>query len=377
MDTIEPPEIPGATFIGTQTTDFGGDFATDFGGTTVGIKLESQRRELVKPMIEKFYDHMGYPKDDHGIDLNLGRFKVEKGKYHNILSFEKNGKWYNLTDKNTGEFRTTEQIQKIITRRIETSSFLGNLDDIIPTAREAEQMSSQELIDKIGEVRDIGVNTDMDMREILGLNAALQRWKGEIVNSVAKLSEVDTAIERQTKKLEEALSEDQRQRIEKRLADLKLERAVRVETVGLITEKCNSQLDRMRQTIDKLADGDRTLKERLKILWREQGVTIVSVLSAIGLLTSTLLLALTGGGGGGGGKTPHKVRDWVKKSLKSLSSLLGRLAKWALSALPGALGSFLSWLLNLLKTVVIKAAEHAYATVGFLVASATYLVFRK
>ena len=73
---------------------------------------------------------------------------------------------------------------------------------------------------------------------------------------------------------------------------------------------------------------------------------------------------------------PHKVRDWVKKSLNALGRLFGKIAKWALKALPGALGSIISWIFTLLKTIVSKAVEHTYAVIGFIAALVSYLVFK-
>ena len=96
------------------------------------------------------------------------------------------------------------------------------------------------------------------------------------------------------------------------------------------------------------------------------------------MTVSTLILALVPtGGSGGGGKNSHKVKDWVKKSLKSLARLFGKLAKWALKALPGAIASIVSWISSLLKTVVTYGAEHAYAAIGLSVAAVSYLVFKK
>ena len=216
------------------------------------------------------------------------------------------------------------------------------------------------------------------MRELLGLDKALRAIRGEFVSSTAKLSSIDRSIQKERQKLDEADTDQQRERIEGRIAKLKGEREVRLETLTQLREKLQSQFARIRQTLNKVADGDRTLKERLKILFREQGLTIISVLTAVGMTVSTLILALTGGsaaGGSSGSKPPNKVKNWVKKSLASLARLFGKLAKWALSALPGALGSIVSWIFNLLKTVVLKAAEHVYATIGFIAAFLSYLIF--
>ena len=138
----------------------------------------------------------------------------------------------------------------------------------------------------------------------------------------------------------------------------------------------SSQVARIRQTLDKIADGNRTLKERLKILWREQGVTIVSVLTALGMTISTLILALLPSGDPSG-SSPHKLRDWVKKSFSALGRLFGRLASWALKTLPGVLGSFLSWLFNFLKKAVMYAADHAYTVIGALGALGSYILFQE
>ena len=108
------------------------------------------------------------------------------------------------------------------------------------------------------------------------------------------------------------------------------------------------------------------------------------MLTAVGMTISTLVLALLPGGGavggagdsGGSGSNPHRVRDWVKQGLKALARVFGRIAKWALAALPGAIGSIISWIFSLLKTVVTKAGEHAYAVVGFIAVFISYFLFK-
>ena len=50
---------------------------------------------------------------------------------------------------------------------------------------------------------------------------------------------------------------------------------------------------------------------------------------------------------GGGG-----AREWVKKQLKAVSRLSGKLADKASAALPEIIGSIISWILNRAKEVV-------------------------
>ena len=60
------------------------------------------------------------------------------------------------------------------------------------------------------------------MREFLGIDAALQRIKGENLNNMSKISEIDRHIKREQDKLKETdISEDQKTRIKDRLKKLK------------------------------------------------------------------------------------------------------------------------------------------------------------
>ena len=46
-------------------------------------------------------------------------------------------------------------------------------------------------------------NTDLDMREFLGIDKALQSIQGELLNNTSNLTEINKSIKRDTKKLEE------------------------------------------------------------------------------------------------------------------------------------------------------------------------------
>ena len=134
------------------------------------------------------------------------------------------------------------------------------------------------------------------------------------------------------------------------------------------------QYARIRQTIEKVLDSDTSLKERIKTLFREQGITIIAVLTATGMTISTIILiiknALGIGGGSGSGKPPSSdpniIKNWVKNKLKALARLLGKLAGKALAILPSIIGSIVSWVLNMLKSVVGFAAEYTYAFITLL-----------
>ena len=103
-----------------------------------------------------------------------------------------------------------------------------------------------------------------------------------------------------------------------------------------------------------------TLGERIRTLFKEQGITIVSILTAVGMAIGVLIEALLGGpstftptsGGTSGGDKKGGAREWIKNKLKALSQLLGKLANKALASLPGIIGSILAWILNRAKEVI-------------------------
>ena len=108
-------------------------------------------------------------------------------------------------------------------------------------------------------------------------------------------------------------------------------------------------------------DKDTSLGEKIRTLFREQGITIASILTAIGMPIRVLVEALLPGGGAatatvGGGEPPPKdekgLKGWIRNKLKALASLLGKLGMKAAEALPGIIEGIISWILNRAKDVV-------------------------
>ena len=84
------------------------------------------------------------------------------------------------------------------------------------------------------------------------------------------------------------------------LSDIEHEKQARLEALSTNRAALRSQINRIRETIRWLLHEDKTLAERIRTLFREQGIKIASILTAIGMAISTLVLAVTGGGAGGG-----------------------------------------------------------------------------
>ena len=142
----------------------------------------------------------------------------------------------------------------------------------------------------------------------------------------------------------------------------------------------------LKETIAKVLDKDTSLGEKIRTLFREQGITIASILMAIGMAIGVLAEALLPGSAamasGGGGEPPPKdekgLKEWIRNKFKALASLLGRLGIKAAEALPSIIGGIISWILNRAKDVVGWVSENLWALVvaiGGLIY--TYMVTRK
>ena len=136
-----------------------------------------------------------------------------------------------------------------------------------------------------------------------------------------------------------------------------------------------------------MLDKDTSLGEKIRTLFREQGITIASILTAIRMAIGVLAEALLLGGGattasGGGGEPPPKdekgLKGWIRNKLKELASLLGKLGMKAAEALPGIIGGIISWILNRAKDVVGWVSQNLWAlVVGIGGLIYTYMVMRK
>ena len=149
--------------------------------------------------------------------------------------------------------------------------------------------------------------------------------------------------------------------------------------IDILKGEASEQINQIRGSITKFLDKEMgTLGERIRTLFKEQGITIVSILTAVGMTIGVLIEALLGGPST---STPTSqstttsdkkggAREWIKNKLKTLSQLLGKLADKALASLPGIIGSILSWILNRAKEVVGWLSQNLWAlitSVGVLI----------
>ena len=183
-------------------------------------------------------------------------------------------------------------------------------------------------------------------RELAGLEKTMTGVRDELADNLAKLmniddqkSEVERHLAQEHRKLTETddteMQREIRDRIRKResvLSDIELEIKARLEALSRNRATLRSQTIRIRETFRRLLHEDTTLAERNRTLFREQGFTIASIVTAIGMAISTLVLALTGGGESAPApapKPPDKsgLKEWVKKHLQALGVLANLAAR--------------------------------------------------
>ena len=253
------------------------------------------------------------------------------------------------------------------------------LQDII-TKNEIATDNSMKLIET--SLTEIGVEAStqtggLTLRELEGLDKELRMISGSLRSAIAKSIAKQVDIDKENRKLEEmandeTYSEEQREEVRARLQRFQDEQKAINDKIRILKGRYSNQIYQIRESIMKFLDKETgTLGERIRTLFKEQGITIVSILTALGMTLGVLIEALLGGpststpksGGTSGGDKKGGAREWIKNKLKALSQLLGKLADKALASLPGIIGSIISWILNRVKEVVGWLSQNLWALI--------------
>ena len=216
----------------------------------------------------------------------------------------------------------------------------------------------------------------LPLRELEGLDKQLRTIKGSLKVAIAKRVDLEGRIKHEERKLNEIqdpkYSDDQRDMIEGRIGKLRGELIERNKEIDILKGEVSKQINQIKESITKFLDKETgTLGERIRTLFKEQGIPIVSILTAVGMAIGVLIEALLGGpsasaptsGGTSGGDKKGGAREWIKNKLKALSQLLGKLADKVLASLPGIIGSILSWIFNRAKEVVGWLSQNLWALI--------------
>ena len=218
----------------------------------------------------------------------------------------------------------------------------------------------------------------LPLRELEGLDKQIRTIKGSLKVAIAKRVDLEARIKHEKRKLNEiqdpTCSDDQRNMIEDRIGKLRGELTERNKEINILKGEASKQINQIKESITKFLDKETgTLSERIRTLFKEQGITIVSILTTVSMAIGVLIEALLGGssvstttsksGGTSSGDEKGGAREWIKNKLKALSQLPGKLADKALPSLPGIIGSILSWILNRAKEVIGWLSQNLWALI--------------
>ena len=280
-------------------------------------------------------------------------------------------------DDNTKQFAASELNELLTTSENNQDNIM--LQDII-TKNEIAADNSVKLIEtSLTETgADVSTQTSgLTLRELEGLDKELRTISGSLRSAIAKSIAKQVDIDRENRKLEEmandeTYSDEQREEVRARLQRFQDEQKAISDQIRILKGRYSNQIYQIRESIMKFLDKETgTLGERIRTLFKEQGITIVSILTALGMTLGVLIEALLGGPST---STPTSqsttksdkkrgVREWIKDKLKALSSLLEKLAAKAGAALPGIIGSIISWILNRAKVVVGWLSNNLWALI--------------
>ena len=229
----------------------------------------------------------------------------------------------------------------------------------------------------------------LTLRELEGLDKELRKISGSLRSAIGKSIAKQVDIDRENRKLEEmtsdeTYSDEQREEVRARLQRFQDEQKAINEQIRILKGRYSNQIYQIRELIMKFLDKETgTLGERIRTLFKEQGITVVSILTAVGMAIGVLIEALLGGPSASAPTSQSTTtsdkkggaREWIKNKLKALSQLLGKLADKALASLPGIIGSILSWILNRAKEVVGWLSQNLWALItGVRVLIYTYFM---
>ena len=140
----------------------------------------------------------------------------------------------------------------------------------------------------------------LTLRELEGLDKELRTISGSLRSSIAKSVAMKVDIDKENRKLEEmandeTYSDEQREEVRARLQRFQDEQKAISDQIRILKGRYSNQIYQIRESIMKFLDKETgTLGERIRTLVKEQGITIVSILTALGMTLGVLIEALLG-----------------------------------------------------------------------------------
>ena len=141
----------------------------------------------------------------------------------------------------------------------------------------------------------------LTLRELEGLDKELRTISRSLRSAIAKSIAKQVDIGKENRKLEEmandeTYSDEQREEVRARLQRFQDEQKAINDQIRILKGRYSNQIYQIGESIMKFFDRETgTLGERIRQLFKEQGITIVSILTALGMTLGVLIEDLLGG----------------------------------------------------------------------------------
>ena len=103
---------------------------------------------------------------------------------------------------------------------------------------------------------------------------------------------------------------------------------LRDEQIDILKGEASKQVYQIKESITKFLDKETgTLGERIRTLFKEQGITIMFILTAVGTAVGVLIQALLGGSTASTNKSGNNsgdggAREWINKTIESCITII-------------------------------------------------------
>ena len=246
---------------------------------------------------------------------------------------------------------------------------------------------------------ELGPPGSLPFRELAGLDRSLRNMRTTVLKMTsdrevkkARVKELKDEISRVSYDDGEVQFDENLQEKTEKIKTLEEEIEVLDSEIREYDGKFRSQFQRIKQTIDKMLHQDLTLGEQIQTLFREQGITIASVITALGLAIGMIINSILSAAKSIVNPTPSPkptpkpdptpkptpkptpeptpepgIKGWIKQQLQKIANLLSKVADKMLIALPGIIGSVVSFVLKAASTAVGFISEHLWLLIVALV----------
>ena len=179
---------------------------------------------------------------------------------------------------------------------------------------------------------------ELSLRELEGLDRELRMIGGSLRSAIAKSMAKQVDIDKENRKLEEmandeTYSDEQREEVQARLQKFQDEQKAINDQIRILKGRYSNQIYQIRESITKFLNKETgTLGKRIRTFFKEQGTTIISILTALGMTLGVLIEALLGGPSTSSPTSESTTTtdkkggagEWIKSKLKALSCEGGR-----------------------------------------------------